>query len=137
MGIMEKERLCEELQKNELCQNYWSDEIGCEFERDMRLTHEPVGDMAIYSKYFEFHTDYCGNRKELCGTTAVIKMKITANEQEYDLNKAIDGKDCFHNIRVIVYREDQELLTAKFRLWGKEKPIYSGDKTALKILLND
>lgn len=137
MRLTEKNMLCEELRKNQLCQNYWSKQIEIELENDIQLTHEPVGDMAIYSEYFEFHTQYNGSKKELCGTTAVIKISITANQPGYDLEKAATGKDCFHNIWIIVNKEGKELLTAKFRLWDKEDPIYSGDKKALKMLLQD
>lgn len=137
MGLTEKNMLCEELRKNELCQYYWSKQIECELEKDIQLTHEPVGDMAIYSKCFEFHTQYSGDKEELRGTTAIIKIRITANQPGYDLEAAAAGKDCFHNIRVIVNREGKELLTAKFRLWDKEEPVYSGDKKSLKMLLQD
>lgn len=57
MRINEKTRLCEELRKNDLCQNYWSEVIEFELEKEIRLAHEPVGDMGIYSKCFEFHTN--------------------------------------------------------------------------------
>lgn len=137
MRINEKTRLCEELRKNDLCQNYWSEVIEFELEKEIRLAHEPVGDMGIYSKCFEFHTKYNGNKKELYGTIAVIKIRITANQSEYDLKKAAEGIDCFHNIRIIVDREGKELLTVKFRLWDKEDPIYSGDKKILKLLLEE
>ena len=132
---MEKNILCEKLRENKLCQNYWSKQIEYELEKDIQLTYEPVGDMAIYSKHFEFHTTYGGGKEELCGTTAIIKISITANHPEYDLKKAIAGTDCFHNIRIIVHKEGRELLTAKFRLWDKEEPRYFGDETILKMLL--
>ena len=137
MGLKEKNVLCKELRKNELFQNYWSKQIEWELEKDILLTHEPVGDMAIYSKSFEFHTQYTGNQKELHGTTATIKIKITANRLEYDLEAAVAGRDCFHNIWIIIDREGKELLTVKFRLWDREEAIYSGDKATLKILLQD
>lgn len=135
MGLTEKNMLCVELQKNELCQNYWSKQIDCELEKDIQLTHEPIGDMAIYSKCFEFHTQYRGNKEELRGTTAVIKISITANQPEYDLEKAVVGLDCFHNVWIIVSKEGKELFTEKFRLWDTEESTYSGDKMALKMLL--
>lgn len=137
MGYIEKNILCEELRKNELCQNYWSKQIEYELEKDIQLTHEPVGDMAIYSKSYEFHVPYSGDKKELQGTTATIKIKITANQAKFDLNAAMAGVDCFHNIWIIVDREGKELLTARFRLWDREEPIYSGDKQTLKIFLQD
>lgn len=137
MGATEKNILCEKLRENKLCQTYWSKQIECELEKDILLTHEPVGDMAIYSKRFKFHTWYGGNKKELLGTTAIIKITITANHPEYDLKKATVGTDCFHNIQIIVYKEGTELLTAKFRLWDKEEPKYTGNRKALKILLQD
>ena len=137
MGLTERKLLCDELQENELCKNYWSKAMEDELEKDIQLTHEPVGDMAIYSKYFEFHTQYGGDREELRGTTAIIKIGITANHPVYDLEKAAAETDCFHNVRIIVSRGDKELLTAKFRLWGKEEPEYSGDRATLKMLLQD
>ena len=137
MGLMEKDILWEKLWENKLCQNYWSKQIESELENDIQLIHESVGDMAIYSKYFEFYTPYGGNKEELRGTTAVIKISITANHPRYDLEKAIKAIDCFHNIQIIVCKDGKEMLTAKFRLWDKEEPKYSGDKTILKMLLQD
>lgn len=137
MGIAEKDILCEKLQENELCRNYWSKQIENEFEKDILLVREPVGDMAIYSKHYEFHTQYGGDREELRGTTAVIKISITANHPEYNLKEAEMGKDCFHNILIIVHKEGEELFTVKFRLWGKDEPRYSGEKSILKMLLKD
>ena len=43
MGIIEKDRIVEELKKHKLCQYFWSDEISEELEREIRLTYEPVG----------------------------------------------------------------------------------------------
>lgn len=137
MGLTEKKILCEKLRENKLCQYYWSKNIESELEKDIQLMQEPVGDMSIYSKYYEFHTQYSGDDEELLGTTAVINISITASHMGYDLKEAAVGTDCFHNVQIIVNREGKELITAKFRLWDKEEPKYSGDKTALKILLKD
>lgn len=137
MGIAEKNILCEKLQENELCRNYWSKQIENELEKDIQFMQEPVGDMEIYSKHYEFHTQYGGGREELRGTTAIIKISITAKHPEYDLKEAEAGKDCFHNIRIIVHKEGKKLLTAEFRLWDKEEPRYSGEKTILRMLLKD
>lgn len=135
MGLAERKMLCEELQKNEVYNNYWSKQMECELEKEIQLTHESVGDMNIYSKYFEFRTHYIGNLPELLGTTAVIKIGITANCSEYDIKKAEAGTDCFHNVKIIVCNEGKKLLTAKFRLWSEEKPQYCGNETVLKLLL--
>lgn len=137
MGVTEKNILCRKLQENKLCQKYWSEQIENELEKDIRLTLESVGEMAIYSKHFEFHTQYGGDKEELCATTATIKISITANIPEYDLKKAEAGTDCFHNVRIIVYKEGKKLLTAEFRLWDKKSLRYSGKETVLEMLLRD
>ena len=134
MRLTEKEILCAELRKNELCNSYWSEEIEFQLKKDIQLTHEPVGDMAIYSKYFEFHTSYKGNIEELVGTTALIKLGITANQSEYDIKKAIAGTDCYHNVRIIVIKEKKEILKAKFRLWSEKETEYCGNENELRML---
>ena len=50
MGIIEKDRIVEELKKHKLCSCFWSDEISAELEKEIQLTYEPVGDMGVYSK---------------------------------------------------------------------------------------
>lgn len=137
MGLAERKMLCEELKKNEVCNNYWAEQMEYELEKDIQLAHEPVGDMSIYSKYFEFHTRYIGDRPELLGTTAVVKIGITSNCPKYDIKKAEAGTDCFHNVRIIVSKEEKELITAKFRLWSEEEPQYCGKETALKLVLQN
>ncbi len=137
MGIIEKDRIVEELKKHKLCQYFWSDEISEELEREIRLTYEPVGDMGIYSKYFEFYVPYNGKKDCLLKTNAVIKLGITANTPDYDIHKAIEGIDFFHNVKIKVVRDGEVLLSSHFRLWSEEKEEYRGSETLLDEILHD
>lgn len=135
MGKIEKNLICDELRKNDLCRKYWSEQMEHDLEKDIQLVHEPVGDMAIYSKYFEFCANYCGEDDVLSKTYAIIKINITSNQPEYDIKKAMAGNDCFHNVRISVKKGEKILLTGKFRLWSNEEAEYCGNESSLSMLL--
>lgn len=128
--------LINELKKRKLCRLFWSDEIEKTLNGDIVLTYEPVGDMGIYSKYFDFELLYCGANVQFAETTARMHIAITANGQVYDMQKAVAGTDCFHNIFIEVKREKESLFTCKFRLWDTEPEEYCGNQTIICTMLN-
>lgn len=133
----DKGKLLQELKKHKLCDWFWSEQIEEELNKDIVLEYEPVGDMGIYSKYFEFKELYCGNKKELLGSVAIINIAITANIPHYDIKKAVEGTDCFHNVTIKIAKEKINILTCHFRLWCGEEEDYSGEKSIIQNILKE
>lgn len=129
--------LVEELQQHPLFKSFWSEQIHELLEQEIILEYEPIGEFGIYSKYFEFCLPYIGIKKELYETKAFIKLGITANGPNYDIQKALNEKDCFHNVQIQIRRNNEILATNCFRLWSKEKDEYSGKKEILTLLFYD
>lgn len=127
--------LIEELKKLKLCRLFWSEQISKELEQNITLEYEPLGEMGIYSKHYEFRLPYTGNEEDLLGTTAVIELKITSYNPDYDIKKAIEGKGCFHNVKIRVNKKSEILVTCHCRLWSNKKEEYCGDQSVLKKIL--
>lgn len=132
MGIAEREIMVEELKKHEICNWFWSDKIEKELEEDIELSYEPIGEMGVYSKCFELSAPYCGTEKTLKGAKAIIHIKITANDSKYNIQKAVQGKDIYHNVQIKVAIDEDTLITCKFRMWSGEEEEYCGNKEVLK-----
>lgn len=132
MGLAEREIITEELKKHEICNWFWPKEIEKELEKDIELSYEPIGEMGVYSKCFEFSAPYCGTEKTLESAKAIIRIKITANDPIYDIQKAGQGKDIYHNVQIKVAIDEDTLITCKFRMWSGEEEEYCGNKEVLK-----
>lgn len=136
VGKVNRNSLIEELKKYELCRVFLNEEICRELSKKIVLQYEPIGELGIYSKYFEFKGMYCGDDKYLSGAEAVIRISVTANCREYDIQKAIEGSDCFHNVQMKVLKAGKEILTCRFRLWSNQKEEYTGDQSVWNMFLN-
>lgn len=135
MDFLDNNILIEELRRHKLFRLYWSRQMEEELQKEIVLSYEPVGEMGIYSKYFEYSAPYIGSEANLSDTIAVIHLSITSNSQDYNVQKAVSGLDFFHNVKIRIYKDDDLILTCKFRLWSKEEEEYSGTKEKLEFLL--
>ena len=131
-----KQCIIKELRKHELCNMFWSEQIEKKLDEEITLNYEPIGEFGIYSIYYEFTLPYLGNRSNFSGTKAIIKIGITANSADYDIEKAIEGIDCFHNVQIDILKENDVILINRFRLWSGKEDEYSGNKEVLKDVLN-
>lgn len=128
--------LIKELKKHELCNSFWSEQVNQELEKQISLQYEPIGEMGIYSKSFHFRSLYSGDKEFLLGTEGIIDIKISSNIPEYDIQKAINNIDCFHNVQIKVKKGEKLLLSSCFRLWDNQEEQFCGDKNFLNIYFN-
>lgn len=135
MGKQRKETLIQELKQQKVLSWYWSEKMEKVLTEEIVLDYETVGDLGIYSKYYEFCIPYAGQITSLIGTEARIRIGITANTPKYDINKAIEGTDCYHNVLIVIYRNHAPILSVRFRLWSGEKAEYSGNESLLNDIL--
>lgn len=129
--------LIEELRNHQICKDFWDNRICEVLEQEIVLEYEPVGEMGVYSSYFEFCMPYVGNEKDLSEIRAFMKLGITASMPDYDIQKAIAGTDCFHNVQIQIKRDEEILAAICFRLWNGKKDKYSGSKEILNLLLHE
>lgn len=136
MDVKGKEVLLQELKKCKLCRLYWSEQIAKELEKEIVLEYEPVGEMGVFQKQLAFRLQYGGENSCFLGTEAIMDIKISAYNSEYNIQKASEGIDCFHNIQIKVVRGNQVLLTCKYRLWSEEDEEYCGSLSMMKLFLD-
>lgn len=128
--------LIDELKKHDLCRLFWSKQIEETLGRKITLDYEETGEMGVYSRYFDFIQPYVGNEEKLSDTYALMHLSITANRAEYDIKKAMEGVDFFHNVQIKVMRGDTAIVTCRFRLWSGIEDEYCGNKDSLQFILN-
>ena len=132
---MKNRALIEELRKNSLCNEYWDKEIEIALTKEIVLEYEPVGTMGVYRCCFDFLLPYHGTNPALLGTEASLEVNITSSEKEYNLKKALAGKDCFHNIIIKVRKDGKKILSSEFRLWDEGEELLSGKKSIIEAIL--
>lgn len=128
--------LINELKDHKLCQCFWSEELEQELSKKIALSYKPMGELGVYNKHYEFRLPYNGLKEELYETHAVLHLDITSGTPAYDVQKAIGGLDCFHNVHILVFKNDSTIITNKFQLWNRAKNEYCGNEEMLNLFLN-
>ena len=123
--------LLQELMKNDLFKRYWKDNNDI-FYQPIVLDYEPVGEMGIYSKMFRFELPYSGDCAFYNSTVAIIDIKISSLNPVYSLESAIAGNEPFHNVCISIKKNNDYLLSCKYRLWDAGEAEYCGKETALR-----
>lgn len=128
--------LVEQLRKHDLCKLFWSEQIAQTLQKEIILEYEPVGEMGVYSRQFVFPMLYTGGDAFLSNTKAILNLKITSGSNEYNLQKAMAGEDCFHNVQIKIIEGSELIILCRFRLWCQEEEEYTGKKSVLKRVLS-
>lgn len=123
--------LLQELLKNNLIKEYWNLKEDI-FSNPIALDYEPIGEMGIYSKSFHFELPYSGDSELFFNTVAVIDVKISSINPTYNLESAIRGGEPYHNVKIDIKRNNEYILSCKYRLWDETETEYCGKESVLK-----
>ena len=123
--------LLQELMKNKLFQEYWNNNNEI-FHQPIVLDYEPIGEMGIYSKTLNFELPYHGDCMFFFDTIAIIEIKISSLSPIYNLESAASGGEPYHNVTIRIKKNNDYILSCKYRLWDETEAEYCGKETALK-----
>lgn len=130
-----KKIILEELRQHKGISLYCTNVIEELLDENIILEYTPVGEMGVYKKGYIFTLHQIGKIEKLENTCAELNLIITSHKQIYDIEAAIRGEDCFHNVIIKIRNKAEEIAQIKFRLWNDAPDIVSGRSDIVSKLL--